>query len=173
MKVPENTHVDDVREPTTCVKTDFIVNVTKSLKNEQPTVIFIIKRVPMFLCSVSSVYPVDLEYKVNELSDNNYTFFRNIKITIIQPEDTNLCVFDIFPKFTFISKRDFIRTDFYVNKIYKLPFDNADFKRNSSKKPHYSNNQHEKSCLKSKMPRTHTVQHMLSTLEVYKKAVEK
>ncbi|KAF7686059.1 hypothetical protein CDIK_3192, partial [Cucumispora dikerogammari] len=171
IKVPENTHVDCVREPTTCVKIDFKVKVTKSLKNGQPIMVFLIERVPMFLCPVSSVYPVDLEYKVNELSIRGYAFFSNIKITIICPKVTNLRVFDILPKFTFISKRDFFRTDFYVNRIYRLPFDNAEFERNSSKKPHYSNNQHEKSCLKSEMPRVHTVKHILSTLEVYKEAV--
>ncbi|KAF7689865.1 hypothetical protein CDIK_2811 [Cucumispora dikerogammari] len=172
IKVPENTHVDGVRETTTSVKIDFMVNVTKSLKNEQPIMFFLINRVPIFLCPEPLVYSVDLEYKVNEQSTNRYTFFRNIKITIIQPEDTNLCVSDILPKFTFILKKDFFRTGFYVNKIYKLLFDNAEFDIDYSKKTHYRNNQHKKRCLKGKLSKTHAVQHILLKLEVHKKAVK-
>ncbi|KAF7685556.1 hypothetical protein CDIK_3695 [Cucumispora dikerogammari] len=172
MKDPRNTHVYGVREPTTCVKIEFKVNVTKSLKNEQTKIFLLIKRVPMFLCPVSSVYSVDLEYKVNELSTREYTFFQNIQITIIQPEVTKLCLFDILPKFTFISKNNFFRTGLHVRKIKMLTFFNAEFEIDFPKKTVYSNNKHEKSCLKSEMPRTHTLLHILSTFQVYKKAVE-
>ncbi|KAF7684950.1 hypothetical protein CDIK_4300, partial [Cucumispora dikerogammari] len=135
MKVLENTPVDSVRKLTSCVKSDFIVDVTiLPPKNEQTKIFLLIKRVPMFLCPVSSVYSVDLEYKVNELTTREYTFFRDIKITIIQPEDTNYCVFDILPKFTFISKKVFFQTDFYVRKIKMLTILNVEFEGNSLKK---------------------------------------
>ncbi|KAF7700531.1 hypothetical protein CDIK_1028 [Cucumispora dikerogammari] len=173
MKVSENTPVDGVRKLTSCVKSDLIVYVTIfPPKSGQSIMVFLIKRVPMFLCPVSFVYPVDLEYKVDELSSHEYTFFRDIEITIIQSRATNLCVFYILPKFSFISNTDFFRTEFYVNKIYKLPFVNAEFERDSSKNPHYSDNQHKKKCLEGKLPKTHSVQHILSSLKVYKEAVE-
>ncbi|KAF7700533.1 hypothetical protein CDIK_1030 [Cucumispora dikerogammari] len=174
MKVPENTPVDGVREPTTCVKIDFKVNVTTLLlRNGQTMLFLIIERVPMFLCSVSSVYPVDLEYKVDNLTiRRGYTFFRNIQITIIRPEVTNLCVFDILPKFTFISKKNFFRNDFYVRKINFLQIFNAEFECSSSKKTHYSKKQQEGKYLEGKLSKTHSVQDILSSLKVYKKEAE-
>ncbi|KAF7687821.1 hypothetical protein CDIK_2982 [Cucumispora dikerogammari] len=172
MKVPENTPVDGVREPTTCVKIDFKVNVTKSLKNEQPTMFLIIERVPMFLCAVSPVCSIDLKYKMNILSVYGHAFFVNIEITIIRPEVTDICVFNILPKFIFFSNPDFFKSDFYVNKIHALPFNNAEFEIVLPEKIGYSNSQHKKLYLKSKLARRRTVQHILSTLHVYKKAVE-
>ncbi|KAF7703854.1 hypothetical protein CDIK_0119 [Cucumispora dikerogammari] len=171
IKVPENTHVYGVREPTPCVKSDFIVNVNIfPSKNGQTEMLFFVWRVPMFLCAVSSVYLVDLEYRMDRLP--GHTFFVGIKITIIRPKVANLRVFDILPKFTFISKKDYVRTDFYVNKIYALRILNAEFEGNSLKKTYYSDNQHKKKTLEGKLSKTHEVKHILLTLEVHKKAVE-
>ncbi|KAF7689105.1 hypothetical protein CDIK_2875, partial [Cucumispora dikerogammari] len=171
MKVSENFSVDGVRKLTPCVRSDLIVcvNIFPS-KNGQTEMVFFVWRVPMFLCAVPSVYLVDCEYRMDRL--RGHTFFVDIKITIIRPKVTNFRVLDILPKFTFISKKDYFRTDFYVNKIYALKILNAEFEGNSLKKTYYSNNQHKKKCLGGKLSKTHAVQHILLTLEVHKEAVE-